>query len=77
LVHWTITLPANTSAVIATRLINADGLTLNGKPLGEAKLQPGPSPGDFLLSAGTYTFTATLQNSVHAAPSSETADARY
>jgi alpha-L-rhamnosidase len=74
--HWTITLPANTSAVITTHRINADSFTLNGKPLADAKLQPGPNAGDFILPAGTYTFTATLQNSTSAAPSSETADAR-
>jgi hypothetical protein len=74
--HWTITLPANTSAVIATHRINADRFTLNGKPLTEAKLQPGPNTGDFLLPAGTYSFTATLQNSINAAPHPETADAR-
>jgi alpha-L-rhamnosidase len=77
LVHWTITLPANASAVIATRRINADGLKLDGKPLAEANLQPGPNAGDFLLPSGTYNFTATLQSSIDAAPSMETADARY
>jgi alpha-L-rhamnosidase len=74
--HWTITLPANTSAVITTHRINADSFTLNGKPLADAKLQPGPNAGDFILPAGTYTFTATLQNSTSAPPSPETADAR-
>jgi hypothetical protein len=62
--------------VIATQQINADSFTLNGKPLAEAKLQPGPNAGDFLLPAGTYTFTAKLQNSTNAAPRPETADAR-
>jgi len=74
--HWTITLPANTSAVLATHHINADSFTLNGKPLAEAKLQQGSNAGDFLLPAGTYTFTAKLQNSINDAPSPETADAR-
>jgi hypothetical protein len=62
--------------VLATHHINADSFTLNGKPLAEAKLQQGSNAGDFLLPAGTYTFTAKLQNSINDAPSPETADAR-
>ncbi len=75
-ITWTVTLPANTSAILATRRINATDIQLNGKPLATSSLQVGHSAGDFLLPAGTYTFTATLQPSSNS-PSTETADASH
>ena len=76
-VTWKVTIPANTSAILATTRINATDLTLNGKPLAATALQPGPTPGDVLLPAGTYTLTATLSLAASAPTSTETADARH
>ncbi len=74
---WTVTLPPNTSAILATHRINATLLTLNGKPIDQGDLQPGPTPGDLLLPAGTYTFTATLKAPAPTTAPTETADARH
>ncbi len=76
-VTWTVTIPPNTSAVLATSRINATLLTLNGKPLAAAALEPGPTPGDLRLPAGTYTLTATLQPTRPSPSSTEIADATH
>lgn len=74
-ITWTVTLPANTSAILATHRINATDLKLNGQPLNQnSAFTPGPNPGDLVLPAGTYHFTATLQQPTTSSP--ETADAR-
>ncbi len=63
-VSWTVTVPANSTAVLATEHTNAVDFRLNGQPLTQdARVKPGSHPGDLLLSSGTYSFTATLQPS--------------
>ena len=77
-VRWTVTLPPNTSAILAASRINATDLQLNGTPVAQSQLRPGPSSGDLLLPAGTYSFTARLKPTPEApAPSTETADVRH
>ena len=63
-VRWTVTLPPNTAAVLATKRTNAVGFAINGLPLARGSLKAGPGDGEFVLPAGTYTFTATLPQSV-------------
>lgn len=74
---WSVTLPANSSGILATARINATLLTVNGKPLDHADLKPGMNPGDLLLPAGTYTFTASFNAPAATSPRTETADARF
>ncbi len=77
-VRWSVTLPPNTSAVLATSRINAEALELNGTPITQSQLQPGPNPGDLLLPAGTYTLTARLKPAAQAnASATETATLRH
>ena len=74
---WTVTLPPNSTGVLATSRINATLLTLNGKPMDRANLKAGTAPGDLLLPSGTYTFTATMNPTLPTSPSTETADVRH
>jgi alpha-L-rhamnosidase len=75
-VQWTITLPANSSAVLQTSRMNAGNLQFQGKPIARASFQPGPASGDFILPAGTYTFRGSLPASMPSESSTETANAR-
>ena len=59
---WKITVPPNSTAVLATRNSNASGFQLDGAPVeGSARLGKGSAEGDFTLPSGSYTFTATLK----------------
>lgn len=60
-VHWTVTLPPNTTAVLSTKRTNATGFQIQGVSLKGSSLKAGHRDGDFILPAGTYTFTATLR----------------
>lgn len=75
-IHWKVVVPPNTSAVLSTGSTNATAFALNGTPLANAgsSLKPGSTEGDFLLPAGSYTFTAMLQQP---AASTEVADATH
>jgi alpha-L-rhamnosidase len=75
-VHWKVIVPPNASAVLSTRSSNATEFNLNGASLSNAKSQltPGKLDGDFLLPAGSYNFTATLQQPT---ASTEIVDAKH
>jgi len=62
-VQWKVIIPANASAILSTHSSNATGFSLDGIPLNDAKslLKAGTAEGDYILPAGSYTFSATLQ----------------
>jgi len=62
-VRWEVTVPPNASAVLSTRDTNATQFAIGGVPLSDAKsgLKPGKAEGEFLLPAGSYSFSAILQ----------------
>ena len=67
-------MPPNASAVLSTSGTNATQFALGGVALNEGKsaLKAGKSDGEFLLPAGSYSFTATLQQTT-----TEVADATH
>ncbi len=59
-VTWTITLPPNTTGALQTSRIRAADWTVDGRPIANA-LQHGAGNGDYVVPAGTYTFSANLR----------------
>lgn len=61
LVRWTVTIPANASAVVAKDRINAELLTINGISIGESQKLSSEGLGKYRLGPGTYRFTGRLK----------------
>ena len=59
-VRWTVTVPPNATAVLATERTNATEFRVGGLPLSRSPLKAGAAEGEFILPAGTYVFAATL-----------------
>ncbi len=63
-VTWKVTIPPNATAVLSTRQTNASNFQIDGADLAHSsRVHAGTAPGEVLLGAGTYTFTATAKQS--------------
>ncbi|MDE3104713.1 MAG: family 78 glycoside hydrolase catalytic domain [Acidobacteriota bacterium] len=60
-VRWSVTVPANTTAVLETSATNARGFALDGVTLEKSpRVQAGNAAGAYTLPSGSYSFTAQL-----------------